>query len=405
MYYSIKNKIICVPTLGQSLGTGQAGSPAISTATLQNAKMLSSANLATATLVPLVATATETIDFAMGHAFEAFSRTWVPAIISINSAVGGLGYPQHKKGTSYWNVGLAQLRRVVELAWLTGQKVVVPFINFVSGETDHINWLNQGDVSGYTAMMQEFWVDLNTDYKAITNQSEDIKIIFCQTNAAPFYPLWAANPYIPNVPTTALVQLQLSIDQPDKFVMAGPKYHLPLPNDREVHLSNRGYQIHGEKRSQVALSLLRGESWNPIRPIKCEQINNTQVKIDFSVPVAPLVFDTSLVSDPGNKGFEFVGTNKNDAQILNVAIFEQKSVILTFNKTPLAKGRSIAYAYSNYWVEPSPLAVIQANPSTWPRNVGPTNGARGCLRDSDPYPSLYGYDHRNHCVQFIEPIR
>jgi hypothetical protein len=401
----LKNRLLCFPTLGQSLGAGQAGSPALSTACYQNALRLSSSNTFTATLTSLTAQSTETIDFALGSAFQAFANAWVPASISINSAVGGVSYLQQKKGTIFYQTGLAQLRRVVELAKNLRLTCLVPFINFVSGETDHINWINQGAENGYTAFMQEFYADINKDYKAITGQAENIKIVFCQTNAAPFYPLWLNNPYIPNVPTTALIQSKLAIDASDKFVMAGPRYHLQLPNDREVHLTNTGYRRHGEKRSQIAHQILSEQTWTALSPRVCRQINNTQIKIDFNVPVAPLIFDSSEVNNPGNYGFEFVATNKNDAIITNIQISNGTSVILTFDKTPLGNNRSIGYAYNNYWREPTPLAVVQGDPATWPRNVGPINGARGCLRDSDPYPSLYGYDHRNYCVQFLEPIR
>lgn len=412
---NLNGRHLCLITGGQSLSMGLQSTAISTSESYQNIVRIAGSSvgytgsqseygnpgLATAQYESLIATARETIDYAMARGLHVFSDAWTPKTVIINGGLNGAGYLATAKGSQVYQETLARIRRAVELSAKEGASLMIAALNYISGETDHILFDPQGGAIGYEILMLELSANINKDYSAITRQAEVVKIIFCQTNAAPFYPIWAGNPTISSAPTTALIQAKLARERPDLFVMAGPRYHYAYSAPNDVHFSAEGYRQCGEKRSQIIRRILQDRTWKPLAPTKCSQVSETKIKIDFDVPFAPLVLDSSRVANPGSFGFQFIADRSNNAEIQSVTVADN-SVILAFNKPPLGAKRSIGYAYSNFAVNPA--LVPGEYGAVSPENVGPLNGARGCLRDSDPYPSLFGYNHHNYCLQFIAPV-
>jgi hypothetical protein len=132
--------------------------------------------------------------------------------------------------------------------------------------------------------------------------------------------------------------------------------------------------------------VVEGRRWEPLRPSKVTRAGNV-VTAKFLVPVPPLVLDTTLVSDPGDYGFEVIDDAGIKIAITNVALAGPDSVTITLATAPLAKAR-LRYAFTTV-------------PHTCP---GATTGPRGNLRDSDTTPSNYGYSLFNWGVHFEVPI-
>lgn len=95
----------------------------------------------------------------------------------------------------------------------------------------------------------------------------------------------------------------------------------------------------------------------------------------------------------GPFGFEFFDSDgegvpwRSATRVMKAELTGPARVRLTLNRVPTGNIRQLRYAYS----------VVAPN---W---AGPTTGPRGCLRDSDPTPSLYGNPLYNWCVHFDEP--
>lgn len=413
--------VLVIPRSGQSLAFGAEGSELINKfSSYCRAKMLGSsvhsgydsgdpALPQGLVLERLRSTLVEAID--MGYANHVFGHTTkkLPPIVWMYHGWGGYSYSDMKRGTACWKKGVDQLQRVVDIAKLQGKRVIVPCFDWIGGENGNAFWLVSGGANPeqtYTDWMLEYSNDINEVYRAITGQTELIPIVWCQTSSHTFYYQLAQGSGNTTLdqPTTALVTTKLSNQYPDKFITAGAKYHLPYAQARSVHLNAKGYETWGRKRGQIFLrTIVNGLPWRPLQPIRAVAVTPTTVRVEYDPLFAPIVLDTSLVTDPGNFGFQYIATNPNDAVITNVAIEASgRSVLLTFSKAPTGTNRSIGYAYNN--ADPSTYGETLSNFSPpYPRSMG-NLGPRGCLRDSDPTRS-FGQSMYNYAVHSITPIQ
>jgi len=107
-------------------------------------------------------------------------------------------------------------------------------------------------------------------------------------------------------------------------------------------------------------------------------------------------YQTALVS-VGPSGFEYRDTDgggdpwRCSTWITDVQLESTNQVRITLNQAPLGKNRYLRYAGV-------------ALPQSLGGRGGPEAGPRGCLRDEDPAPSLYGETLYNWCVHFDERV-
>lgn len=134
-----------------------------------------------------------------------------------------------------------------------------------------------------------------------------------------------------------------------------------------VHMPANSYRWLGSYFGKVMDWMLVNNrvDWKPVQPEKIIR-NNRVVTIKFHVPVKPLVFDTTLVTDPGNYGFKVFDNSSVEQTIESVSIVNDDTVKIVLSSTP-STNVTVKYAQSVNW------AI-----------AGPTTGARGNLRDSDP---------------------
>jgi hypothetical protein len=177
-------------------------------------------------------------------------------------------------------------------------------------------------------------------------------------------------------------QWQVAREQPDLFVLVGPKYFLPYVDT--VHLTGDGSRWLGEYYAKAYASVfLKGVPWRPLEPVAAMR-RGAKVVVDFVAPAPPLVLDTMAVSDPGNFGFEFVDGSMTPPAIVEVALTGPEQVTLTLAAEPTGPTPAVRYAFTGV-----PAA-----------NAGATTGPRGNLRDSDATPSLHGYPLFNWAIHF-----
>ncbi len=143
--------------------------------------------------------------------------------------------------------------------------------------------------------------------------------------------------------------------------ITGPKYHLPYISTG-VHLIAASYRQLGEEMGKVARRVEReGVQWTPLSPKSATRVGNV-VNVPCYVPVAPLVIDTSICSNPGNYG---VTVTDGACTVSSVAVN--------------ANGTSLDVTLSG---SPAGGTINFACTQTGTRS-GPTTGARTCIRDSD----------------------
>jgi hypothetical protein len=196
-----------------------------------------------------------------------------------------------------------------------------------------------------------------------------------------------------------MYQLQAALLYPTKFALACPSYYgaYTTSDGLVIHKTNHSQRWTGEYIAKAyRRNILEGGRWYPLTPTRFTREGNTIV-VDFYVPYGPLVLDTTIVTDPGNLGFEYVddfATPSITSVVLNPQNASQ--VIITLSRIPTGKNAFVRYG----WTAPG-------GPGSLP---GPTTGPRGCLRDSDPTVALYSdatgtpYKLYNWCTHFNYPI-
>jgi len=296
-------------------------------------------------------------------------------LVSVHGS-GAKQYARLKKGTKPYENGMAQVVAGRDIARRMGKTYVVRAIATVHGESDHAE---QND--HYDDDLLEWQADYERDIKAITGQSEPVPMFQTQISS------WTR--MMKGTETSAVPIAQLSAHRKSngKVVLVGPKYHLSYSKDG-VHLTARGYRHMGEDYAKAYRRVvLEGRPWEPLRPIATRR-EGAVITITFAVPVPPIVLDTTLVSDPGNYGFEYTDDSASPPSITRVEVTGPDTVAITLSAEPTGQNRRIRYAFTG----------IRGAPA------GPTSGPRGNLRDSDDTRSRTGNRLYNWCVHFDEPV-
>lgn len=368
---------------GQSLSTGTAGYPAISTSQPHNNLMFNPgvrAGGVVSSFVPLVESNNgevegETIASGMANLATEFAQDLGEAthdLLMSCHGVGSYAYSQLKKGTLPWDNMLAQVtsgKAIAAGTIPTALSYVVRGVLIVHGETDCAN----GNAS-YDDNLAEWQADYDTDVKAITEQSEPVVMFQTQLSS------WTI---FGGSVSVSLQQLAASVASAGKIVMVGPKYIFEYADG--LHLTADSYRWLGEYYAKAYRRvILEGLPWEPVRPRSVVRSANV-IDVHFHVPVRPLVIDTTNVSNPGNYGFEFTSDGSPPA-ITDVRVTGPSTVRITLATMPAGANQRLKYACASGG------------------NGGPTTGPRGCLRDSDATESRNGKDLFNWCVHFDEPV-
>lgn len=275
--------------------------------------------------------------------------------------------------TSYADA-IAQVTAAKTIAQGLGWGYEVLAMPFHHGESD--DWVERSNFPDYATQLQNFWTDYNTDIKAITGQTRDLTMFVTQTSA---HQRFFTNP------SSSLANYNLFKQYPNRFVLVCPKYWLSY-SDALAHLDTNGYNAMGDLVAvAMAQHFLEGKPWKPLYPTSIAR-SGAVLTVNFNVPVAPLVFDTTNVTNPGNYGFEYVDNSNSPVTINSVVLGNDGvSVIITLASSVPGKLR---YAYT---------ATIGAAP-------GPTSGPRGNLCDSASYQNTYNLLVKNWCVHFEEVV-
>lgn len=301
--------------------------------------------------------------------FTGFMKTLgVSKLTASGSARGGTTYANLKKGAQYsvFENCISQ----AQLIHTADQKSFIPAIFVIHGEAD-------GSASNavYDQNLREWLDDFNASIKAIKSHSSAV-MLTCQTSSASGYKSAANRDQF----TTPFLQLKASNENPDIFLVM-PKYqynykdyaHPLAPDTRHMGC------MYAKVYKKVVID---GDDWKPLQPTNFTVLDN-QIVIDFHVPVAPLQFDTSVITAVANQGFEL--TSASGVTITDVQITSATQVTITCSAN-VPNNAVLSYAFYN---------------GTTASTSGRVAGSRGTLKDSDNTPDDFGYMPLNNwCVTF-----
>lgn len=274
---------------------------------------------------------------------------------------------------SYYKNFETLVKYAKENATRSGYTINCPAIFWMQGE---FNYIIKSDPCGlhkgennttakkeYKALMLRLKDNMQSHITATYGQSEKPLWVTYQTGAQ----------YTRDKLGIGMAQLEAA-NEYDDIIMAGPVYQMP---DRGGHLDANGYRWYGEI---LAKAYHQGKSFQPLQPKRItREDGGKKVRVKFLVPVAPLVFDTDILPEINNYGFNVYHNGYGDGarQTIKSIAIEGDDVVMTFD-TPLTGDIYVTYAAQNATIK-TPVA-------------GKNNlSGHGNLRDSDPYKSELVY--------------
>lgn len=244
-----------------------------------------------------------------------------------NTTIAGLSKGQ----TPYTNL-INDVTYGASLAAAAGKTYNVPEVFWTQGTADY-----QGGQSraAHLALFNQLYADLNTDIKAITGQTNDIKLIFSQCTET------SGTSGLP--PTIGLAQYDASLANAN-IILACPTYHLENSSVGNVHLSGYGSATLG---AHYGLTFKRviidGLTWKPLKPNRVWRPNGAAsniVLVRFDVPQLPLKLDTACYKTAvTNSGFSAIdGSNANNP-VTSVTLVQPDTVKVVLTNAVAGKLR------------------------------------------------------------------
>jgi hypothetical protein len=374
----IPSTIYHIPETGQSLSVGAFGAPALSTTQPYN-----NLSIDGQIFKDLYEGArysgyglddggdVETQSSAMANTLTNLSGTDFVTVVTRHGK-GGARYSLIKKGTIYYDDLLDSVTKGKRAADLLGKIYIVPFVVIIHGESDQYYNTPSDTYAGY---LEELQGDLNTDIRAITGQTQEVKLMTDQMSST-------------STAISSLGQLKASEDNPGNIVLVTPKYMFDYADP--YHLNNLSYRMLGEYYGKVLKKILiDGENWLPLSPKKIVR-NGSNIYVSFNVPKPPIVVDTSYVTANTNYGFEFSKSGGNSSDITSVSLIPDFNEIkIDLSSTPTGTDQIIKYATTGIGAVPGRTK---------------TTSQRGNIRDSDDTSSLYGNNLYDWLVHFSKDV-
>ncbi len=287
--------------------------------------------------------------------------------------VGGQPYASLKKGTQPYVNLLMAVRRARIMAGLNGLDFLPPVMTWDQGQSDVAATKAQ-----YLGYLVELQADITGDWARYSGTSDEVMVFVNQMSDWTKYDITTCE-----VP---LAQLQSALDQPTQFACVGPQYMLDHIDG--IHLTGQASARMGAYQGRAIAQHLAGTPWVPLHIASAirtgANIVLTYAGGDVSTDIA---IDTTLVSNPGNNGFEWKQTGGTARSIASVTKTGVRQITVALTGDPGApSASSIGYAVTG---------ISGAN-------GGPTTGARGNIRDQSPdLTPLSAPMHNWACHQII----
>ncbi len=221
-------------------------------------------------------------------------------IIAISVGQGGTTIEQLSKGADsgfYENRFLSSLKRIKELCAIDKKTVGVSNIVWMQGESN-----SNDTTSDYKNKLRNLYIQM----------CKDIQDIFSQDSIPPMlmYGSFSGLFFCHNIPQA---MVELSEEHNDMF-LSNPIYQLPAY--MYGHLSGNGVVWYGSYLGKSLYELNCNSEPEVLKVISAYFINMRTIKLDFCIPVKPLVFDVNMKPKLDNYGFEL----KKDGNPISIEV-------------------------------------------------------------------------------------
>ncbi|RUR51425.1 hypothetical protein [Vreelandella populi] len=251
--------------------------------------------------------------------------------LSFTVAQGGTNYEGLRKGSQVYANMLTAVKKAVELAAQKGWHVVVDACYLKHGEADNSN-------DNYFYDLLEWQRDIDSDVKAITGQQADVHFLMAQHSS--FFSTFQS----------AIAMTQAHNESPVHH-LSGADYPFATEYFTDLlHFTGPGYFHIGEQVARAQKQAL----WSSVKSSQIVQIvgaqaSGTTVSVSVSVPIPPLVIDTTNVPEQVASGFSFYDSTGeiaiDDVQIADDGVDSGTAIVeLTLSAAASGFDERIDYA-------------------------------------------------------------
>ncbi len=228
--------------------------------------------------------------------------------------MGSKTLAQLSKGTDYYNRLVAQVQQAHMIATVMDKRLVVEAFSWVQGS------LGSGLKGTYAANLEQLRLDIDTDVKAITGQTEDVKCI-----------TWQSYIYNKNLRAKQVYNQYVGAAETyPHIICAGATYHLDNVRAANLHFTSESQDWLGAYFGiAYKRTILDGEKFEPLKPIAANTRGN-ELLVKFHVPYGSLVFDGDYFADAANEvpneGFRLYAADGTEKTITDVSITSSDTV-------------------------------------------------------------------------------
>ena len=226
--------------------------------------------------------------------------------------MGSKTLAQLEKGTEYYARLIAQVQQAHEIASAMNKRLVVEAFSWVQGSL--------GRSGNYADALEQLRLDIDTDVKAITGQTEVVKCI-----------TWQSYIYNKSLRAKQVYDQYVGASQTyPHIICAGATYHLNNVRAANLHFNSESQDWLGAYLGiAYKRTIVDGEKFEPLQPLG-SHIDGNALYIKFHVPYGSLVFDGDYFADATNQveneGFELFAADGTPKEITDVSIVASDTV-------------------------------------------------------------------------------
>jgi hypothetical protein len=267
----------------------------------------------------------------------------------------------------YYKTIIDDVKRAQSMAKSKKLDYSVFAITWMQGEAHAYGHINRWDkpiqqrdqfLNIYKSDLIQYKNDLDSDISKITGIEKRIPFFTYQTIGA----------------TTGTAQL-MACDEDEDMYMVGPTYMIPngensrLWNTQEhgndIHLTADGERWLGEMFGKVIRKVVFEKvDWNPLRPEKAWLTRNKKrIRVEFHVPTAPLVLDTTFLPKQGSSfGFE-VYDSTNRYNVVGVTVVRKNMIEIKLSESLRVNSRYLLRYGMNSFVADVSKKILKVHPN------------------------------------------
>lgn len=283
------------------------------------------------------------------------------AVLTGTVAIGASDFPNIFAGSEVESNFVTCHRQAKRICLAEGLDFQAPAWVLMDGESEHLRTTYVDDLLALQARREAF-------IQSITGHTETVPIILAQEARI-------------SGSLSRLAQYEAWRLYPDKFILVGPEYNLPVqgPTDQSAfHFTNVSCARMGALMGRVWRTFVEGGTWTPLHiPVGGAVRTGNSIVVTFSGGTGNLVEDITNISPlaDGFKGFTWIQSGGAPVSISNVAITDaaNKQITITLTDNP---GEPV--------VEQISIAQYGEFDDVYDSPGGPIYGPRCNFRDSDP---------------------